>query len=1628
QPEHWLALMQQHGVTLWNTVPQLAELLAESAEQDGANLNQLRVAMLSGDWIPTGLAARLKGCAPHVRVMGLGGATEGSIWSIWHEIGTPVPAHWSSIPYGVAMPNQQMYVLNDEQAHCPVGVIGEIHIGGAGVALNYWGDEQRTAASFFEHATLGRLYRTGDLGRWHRDGYIEFAGRKDKQLKLRGYRVELGEIEHALAQVAGVKQAVVLAVDDAALGAKFLAAYYVAAEALEHDALTAALRHSLPEYMVPSVFMHLEALPLTANGKLDTARLPAATRVRSGVRTQPATALEQQLCGIWSDVLGLDRASIGLDDNFFDLGGNSILMIRMKTHIDKALGRSGLELTDLFKYSSISQLAAFLGAGQAGQGAAVQAAAPAKVRQAAEHDIAVVAVNGSFPKAADVAGFWQNIVNGAECFDTLDLDSCELNGVPSAFLQHKDYVPTSGHVQDIDKFDPAFWNLSVNDAKMIDPQIRKFLECAWQALELAGHINDRRSLAIGVYAGMSDSKYSESRIHRNAGLADSLMTFGTAHLNEKDYLATRVSYLLGLTGPSLNINTACSTSLVAIAEACKNLAYGECDVALAGGVALPMPDNHGYIYQPGGIFAQDGHCRTFDAQASGTVGGAGVGVVVLKRLSDALRDGNHVIAVIKGYAVNNDGDRKAGYMAPSIVGQTQCIVDAQRRAGVSAASISYVECHGTGTALGDPIEIAALHDAFSANAGPDGYRCKLGAVKANIGHAGSAAGVAGFIKVCAMLQNKLIPGQINFASANPAINLGRTSFEIPVASQPWDSPAGAPRRAGVSSFGFGGTNAHVILEEYVPAQAAAVPAQDGYLSFPVTAKSAGSVRRYCEALADQLEREPQLALADVAYTLQHKREHFAHRKVLAARDSAALIAALRGAGPVLRASREAAQLVFMFSGQGSQYAGMARGLYHSEPLFRDTVDYCASIVSAVGKCDFPALLFPAVEAADTLAPTRWSQPALFVTGYALAKLLASFGVEPDVLIGHSIGEYVAATLAGVFTLEDALFVVAKRGEYMQQMPAGTMLSVQAEPAQLLPLLPEDVCIALYNGPRHLVVSGPTAAVRRLQASLAQADMPCVELHTSHAFHSPMMAGAAGKLAELLRSIPLRAPRQRLVSNVSGELMTAEQAMSPDYWAQHLLQPVQFSQGMQTVLALCPNPVLMELGPGRVLGTLAQLQSEGRTLATVQTLPAARDGAAADDVQCFHQAVGALWSLGYGVDPARIWRTPAGARQAVLPPYQFEQMVCWLPLPQLAAPLAVREETVPETGDTAYASATESRVARAFRDVLGNTAMDASDSFFEAGGNSLSALHLTAALNSVFKMELPLAVLYQHPSVRTLAAYIDAHRGQYHAIVDLNNAVGKERLFMFHPGIGGCEVYTDLAKSLRGTFHCYGVDAFNLHHEEKITDLHELSAYYLARIDELFATKPDATIRLLGWSLGGTIALEVAAQLERRGCRQIELTLLDTIIDDSYLTRLKSEPGYVAQLEEDYTMFLESQQYPAAHIQRSLPNIALAVKFEATGLSRVLEHAHVVLLKAMAVDPELPEGSLRQLFGHATAVAASNVDTLLRTPATQLQVIPLASCHHNDMLDDVGLVKAMLLERSGKVAADADACALDGEAP
>ncbi len=755
---------------------------------------------------------------------------------------------------GRPIANRTVYIMGEEGVK-PVGAVGELYLGGVGLARGYWNNPAATAEKFVPNPFQenSKLYKTGDLARWLPNGELEFVGRNDFQVKIRGFRIELGEIENALLSFPGIKQSAAIARETSQ--GKAIVAYYAAEEKLDEAKIVSHLQKKLPAFMLPASLVFLNKLPLTLNGKLDTKALP----LPENKKIADASGLEQKIALAWAEVLGKE---CGVEDNFFDAGGNSILMIRLKAKIEKHLGIE-CKISTLFKYPTIRSFSQSLGDLPLAEDVSAGANVP----------VAVIGISGEFPQAGNLSEYWDHLVNGRECLDVLSEERCREMGISEEMIRNKNFFPVEGIMPAIDRFDSAFWQLSERDAALMDPQIRKFLEHAWMALEYAGEIKERRKNKIGVFAGAGESQYPKS--------AD-----WESQMMSKDFLATRVSYLLGLTGPSLNINTACSTSLTAVVEACKNLVLGTCGVAIAGGVSIAMPEHYGYVYKEGMIFSKDGHCRVFDEASSGTVGGSGIGVVVLKRLDEAIRDKNPILALVKGFASNNDGHRKAGYTAPSALGQTECILQAQKGAGISPDAIDYVECHGTGTPLGDPIEVQALHDAFKTHP----YACKLGSVKANIGHVDSAAGAAGFLKVCLMLKHKIFPPQIHFQKPNAALELEKTNFTINRAKEAWNSSKA--RRAGVSSFGIGGTNAHVILEEYPEAE----PSREtGPFALPVSAKTPRAHKEYCQTLAKFLRDHPGISLSDVAYTLRHGRESFPVRCTILCKDREEAIAQLEQA-------------------------------------------------------------------------------------------------------------------------------------------------------------------------------------------------------------------------------------------------------------------------------------------------------------------------------------------------------------------------------------------------------------------------------------------------------------------------------------------------------------------------------------------------------------------------------------------------------------------------------------------------------------------------------------------------------------------------------------------------------------
>jgi phthiocerol/phenolphthiocerol synthesis type-I polyketide synthase E len=878
--------------------------------------------------------------------------------------------------------------------------------------------------------------------------------------------------------------------------------------------------------------------------------------------------------------------------------------------------------------------------------------------------IAIIGMACRLPGARSVGEFWRNLENGVESVTFFTEEELLAAGCPPEEVKDPRYVKASPVLPEADKFDAGFFGMTRREAELLDPQHRLFLELAFQALEDGGYDSSRFQGDIGVYGGVGSGRYGWLNLRLNPEIVNSSGNLAITTSANTDYLATQVSYKLNLRGPSMTVQTACSTSLVAVHLACESLRNQECDMALAGGSSIEIPLIQGYLYDEGGIESPDGHCRAFDASAQGTIWGSGAGVVLLKRLSDAVADGDRVYAVILGTAVNNDGSNKVGFSAPSVQGQAEVITQALGMAGVDPSTISCVEAHGTGTAVGDPMEVAALTEVYTRDPAWKPGTCAIGSVKTNLGHLGPAAGVTGLMKAVLSLHNRAIPPSLNFERPNPKIDFDKGPFYVNASLSSWE-PGERPRRAAVSSFGIGGTNAHAILEE-APPRPASGPSRERQL-LVLSAKKPTALEAMTLNLGQHLKQHPELPLADLAYTLQVGRGLHAYRRAVVSQDAESAIAAL--AKPESRrviTGRQAArpqQVVFMFPGQGAQHANMGRELYEKEAAFRDAVDRCAGLLEPELSLDLRTLLYPSPEEAEEagrrLDETALTQPALFTVEYALATVFGGWGVAPQAMIGHSIGEYVAACLAGVFSLDDALRLVAARGRLMQRLPAGAMLAVQLEPGELEPLLGPELAVAAINGPGLTVASGPIPAIEELAARLREREVSGTRLRTSHAFHSPMMEPILADFEALVRAASPRAPELPFLSNLTGTWITAAEATDPAYWARHLRQAVRFSAGVQELLAQ-PDRVFVEVGPGRTLSGLVRLQA-GKDASSVTCLPHPKEGGS--EQEALLQALGRLWVLGVDVD----WeRFQAGeSRQRVpVPGYPLDRQRYWVDPPKL----------------------------------------------------------------------------------------------------------------------------------------------------------------------------------------------------------------------------------------------------------------------------------------------------------------------------------------------------------------------------
>ncbi|MCU1264985.1 MAG: Malonyl CoA-acyl carrier protein transacylase, partial [Acidobacteria bacterium] len=1265
----------QHASVFQCSPSRLENLLDEPL-----NLSGIKHVVSSGEPLLPDLVERFAKRLPTADLFHLHGSGELSVsagyWTLNSADDNPL------IPAIRPITNMQLYVLDGSMQLVPVGVEGTLYAGGINLARGYQNRSDLTAEMFvpdpFARQPGSRLFKTNERCKYRRDGAIVPLG---PQVRSRGYQVNLLDVERELRQCPLISRAAVVAVEQTHRDHQLVAYIVPAGGQAANDLIAevrAFMRERLPDYALPSAYLSLMALPLRHDGTLDRDALPLCETERPEKTSAfaPPTETEQKIAELWRECLAVEH--VGINDNFFDLGGHSLLLAQLHPRLNK-LFHTDVTVIDLFRYSTVRALAEYIDKRSVRTKiVATRDEVPSELPEVPEvttplrvaadvpaNAIAIIGMAARFPGCRDVEEFWQKLKDGEELISSFSDEELLAAGVSEKWLQDPNYVKAAAFLDQADCFDAPFFGIQPREAEVMDPQQRVFLECAWSALEAAGIDAERYRGRIGVYAGVGHNTYLPN-VFGNAEVMRTVDGFQVILANEKDFLPMRVSYKLNLRGPSIAVQTACSTSLVAVHLAWQALLNDECDVALCGGVTLRAA-KRGYLYQEGGIVSPDGHCRSFDAEAAGTVPGNGAGAVVLKRLRDALADRDPIDAVIIGSAINNDGSLKVGFTAPSIDGQADVIERAQINAGVTPDTITYIEAHGTGTELGDPIEVAALNQAFRTATQKKAY-CALGSVKSNLGHLDAAAGVGGLIKTVLALKHKELPPSLHYQTANPKIDFANSPFYVNNKLKKWETN-GLPRRAGVSSFGMGGTNAHLVVQE-APETTAPTAADEPQLIL-LTAKTPTALETATTNLVQHLEQHLELNLCDVAYTLQAGRQHFGHRRMVVARDRIDVIETLGrldgkrvGTSQVDQRERPC---VFVFPGQGSQYVNMGAGLYESAPTFRRHVDEGCELLKRYTGTDLRERLYPSRGDPDDAA--RWfdqtvnAQPALFVIEYALTQFLAELGVKPKAMLGHSVGEYVAACVAGVFSLETALLLVARRAELMQSLPVGRMLFVPLPEREIESLLNEEISLAAVNGVDFCVVSGTTSAVEELDRELTERDVECQPLHTSHAFHSAMVEPIIKPFVEFVKKVEIKPPRIPFVSNVTGAWITVSQAVDPNYWGDHVRRTVRFSDGLKSLLT-DPRTLVLEVGPGTTLSGLIRKHPshtpEQKALALIRHPKDKRE-----DFEVFLQALGEAWLARQRVDWPAL-HSEKEPRKVALPTYPFERKRYWIDPPARVA--------------------------------------------------------------------------------------------------------------------------------------------------------------------------------------------------------------------------------------------------------------------------------------------------------------------------------------------------------------------------
>ncbi|WP_188394020.1 type I polyketide synthase [Mesorhizobium sp. SARCC-RB16n] len=1399
-PPQLVDYLERNRISRILLTPSLLDVLLSSGLPDvPSRLPDLRLIVLSGEVLTAALLARVRDALPHVRIINYYGASEAH--DVTHiDLSEINPAKIEKVvPVGPPQYNASVYILGEQRDPVPLGFLGEVFVGGDVLAHGYLDSPEMTRERFFPDPFRagGTMFRTGDLGRMLRGGQLEVIGRCAFMVKIRGFSVVPGSIEAALLRHSGVCSAAVLPELDATTGQPDrLIAYVVLRNGCKgwEAALRAHLKSELPHYAIPSDFVEVRELPIAANGKLDRSRLRDLAK-EPCPPVKGADEVESALRTAWRDLLHAEVADPR--DNFFDCGGHSVLAARLCTQLRKSL-KVDLRVVEVFLNPTFEELAALLrnrggeqGHPQGGKLPKTPPVLPGRPhvkaldrRHSLGMDIAVIGMSGRFPGAETVDALWENLCHGVCSITSLSTHELKARGIPEAVLKRPDYVRVGAHLKDVDLFDPDFWKLSRREATLMDPQHRLFLECCWKALESAGYAPTQHEGRTGVFAGSSLPLYLLH--HLKSGLSDPTNTplaFLTELGNEKDYLASRVSYMLNLNGPSIAVQTACSTGLVAIAVAAQSLAAGHCDMALAGGSSIIFPQA-GYQFVKDFINSSDGVCRAFDADASGTVLGDGLGVVVLKRLEDALAANDPIHAVVKGCAINNDGRAKSSFSAPSARGQAEVVRQALASATLGPEDVEYIETHGTGTKVGDPIEVRALAEVFAGQE-KSGKACALGSIKPNIGHANIASGVASFIKTVLTLQHGVIPATIKINRLNEDLALEDTPFFINEQLRPWPRPPGRLRTAGVTCLGIGGTNCHVVLQEWDSANPRAWPGSvaRGSHALCLSAKTPSALSRACRNLAAFLRRNRDIDLGDVAHTLRVARCQFEHRTVVVARNLDMAIKRLeeeadRAADRILSSP----SIAFMLPGGGVQHAGMFKDLFDHVPEFRTTFLTCAATSRQVLDRDLELLVFGGNDAYAT-ASFEEINVMIFSVQYAMASLLQACGVRPNYLVGHSMSEYVVATLAGILKLEDAIRLMVVRSRAMANLGVdGAMLAAKCSPEEAEHILKKDVwrdraeageiSVGVVNSRTSVVFTGKRELLERLQQEFEQAEIPNHTLNTAGIpSHSPLMKPAADVIDAQVRTLEKRVPDLAIALNSGGYLHRAKVPLAETYWSRQAIGTIRFDRSLAATIAAGAT-ALVELGPSCNLGRFARelTSPEDRKTRIPAIIPAARDGNDKNftDRHVLLECLGKLWALGVAVD----WKgagdqlEPFGnGRRIPLPTYSFDGHRCW-PDDQPAGPTLPRQpgeseqqmgkvsstpDEQPEEENNSLRKEEEVGTERdkillsvdprsVFLDevktLIGTKDIGWEDNFFDVGGDSLIAAELQSYLTNSDRWRSP----------------------------------------------------------------------------------------------------------------------------------------------------------------------------------------------------------------------------------------------------------------------------------------------------